>query len=72
MNNTEGVFFPGGVANEIVIRVMAGNISSDGVPGVGDTTDQDFALVCYNCGSLALFADGFEIGSAGMWSSKAG
>jgi subtilisin family serine protease len=68
MNNTEGVFLPPGETGEIVIRVVASNISSDGVPGVGDTTDQDFALVCYNCGPLALFADGFETGDASAWS----
>ena len=68
MNNTEGVFLPPGITDEIVIRVVASNISSDGVPGVGDTTDQDFALVCYNCGSTALFADGFETGDASAWS----
>jgi len=68
MNNTEGVFLPAGVTNEIVIRVVASNISSDGVPGVGDTTDQDFALVCYNCGPTALFADGFETADTLAWS----
>ncbi|MCA9294651.1 MAG: S8 family serine peptidase, partial [Phycisphaerales bacterium] len=48
-NNTEGVFLgpiPPGAAT---IRVVATDINSDGVPGVGDATDQDFALVCYNC-----------------------
>ncbi len=49
MNNTEGVFLgptsPGGAT----IRVVAANINSDGVPNQGDETDQDFALVCYNC-----------------------
>ncbi len=48
-NNTEGVFLgplPPGAAT---IRVVATDINSDGVPGVGDVTDQDFALVCYNC-----------------------
>ncbi len=69
MNNTEGVFLPPGITGEIVIRVVASNISSDGVPGVGDTTDQDFALVCYNCGPSALFADGFETGDTSAWSA---
>jgi hypothetical protein len=49
MNNTEGVFLgplPPGAAT---IRVVAANINSDGVPGVGDATDQDFAVACYNC-----------------------
>ncbi|RLE25865.1 MAG: hypothetical protein DRJ65_06795 [Acidobacteria bacterium] len=68
MNNTEGVFLPPGISGEIVIRVVGSNINSDGVPGEGDATDQDFALVCYNCGPPALFADGFEKGDATAWS----
>ena len=47
-NNTEGVFLPPG-PEAITVRVVATNINSDGVPIVGDETDQDFALVCYNC-----------------------
>ena len=42
---------PGGSAT---ITIDAANIAGDGVPYNGDTTDQDFALICYNC---ALFAD---------------
>ncbi len=68
MNNTEGIFLPPGMLGEMVIRVVASNISSDGVPGVGDTTDQDFALVCYNCGATRLFFDGFELGDTAAWS----
>jgi serine protease AprX len=49
MNNTEGVFLAPGTMGELTVRVVAANINSDGVPGQGDTTDQDFALVCYNC-----------------------
>jgi len=48
-NNTEGVFLdvvPGG---GVTIHVVASNLSSDGLPGVGDDTDQDFALACHNC-----------------------
>jgi hypothetical protein len=48
-NNTEGVFLPVGTAGPLRIEVLAANINSDGVPGSGDSTDQDFALVCYNC-----------------------
>ena len=33
----------------MTVRVVASNINSDGVPEVGDDTDQDFALACYNC-----------------------
>ena len=47
-NNTKGVFLPNGPAS-LTIRVLAANINSDGVPNYGDTTDQDFAIVCYNC-----------------------
>jgi hypothetical protein len=49
MNNTEGVFLENVSGGGVTIRVVASNISSDGVPGVGDDTDQDFALACYNC-----------------------
>ena len=48
MNNTEGVFLTG-VSGNLIVTVAGANINSDGVPGVGDGTDQDFALVCYNC-----------------------
>ena len=48
-NNTEGVFLPPAAARPVTVRIRAANISSDGVPGAGDATDQDFALVCYNC-----------------------
>ncbi len=48
LNNLENVFVasPGGQAT---ITVRATNIAGDGVPYIGDTTDQDFALVCFNC-----------------------
>jgi len=48
INNNENVFIPapGGSAT---IRVRAVNIAGDGVPFIGDATDQDFALVCSNC-----------------------
>jgi len=48
-NNTEGVFIGPTAPNGYTIRVTAANINSDGVPNSGDTTDQDFAVVCYNC-----------------------
>lgn len=51
MNNTEGVFLRPGATGDLTIRVVASNINSDGVPNQGDVTDQDFALVCYNCAS---------------------
>jgi subtilisin family serine protease len=51
-NNTEGIFLGPVPPAGFTVRVVAANIDSDGVPGLGDTTDQDLALVCYNC-SLA-------------------
>ena len=47
-NNVESVFIPAGVSGDFTVRVIAGNIAGDGVPGNADTTDQDFALVIYN------------------------
>jgi serine protease AprX len=49
MNNTEGVFLGPTASGSLTLHVIASNISSDGIPGLGDATDQDFALVCYNC-----------------------
>ena len=48
-NNYEAVFLPAGISGPIQIRVIGANIPGDGIPGSGDGTDQDFALVCSNC-----------------------
>lgn len=48
-NNTEGVFLGPTFSGSVTVRVVAANINSDGVPESGDSADQDFALVCYNC-----------------------
>ena len=48
-NNVEAVFLPPGSTVPMTIAVRAINIAGDGVPGNGDATDQDFALVCSNC-----------------------
>ncbi len=48
-NNYEAIFLPAGTAGALHITVTGFNIADDGVPGYGDATDQDFALVCYNC-----------------------
>jgi hypothetical protein len=48
-NNTEGVFLASVPGGGLTIKVVASDINSDGVPTVGDDTDQDFALACYNC-----------------------
>ena len=50
---------------DFTIKVVASNINSDGVPTVGDDTDQDFALVCYNCAvepGFTLSVDGADAG----------
>lgn len=47
-NNVEAVWLPAGTTGTFVVRVRASNIAGDGVPGNGDSTDQDFALVVYN------------------------
>ncbi len=48
-NNTEGVFLGPAASGAVTLRVVAANISSDGIPNNADLTDQDFAIVCYNC-----------------------
>lgn len=47
-NNVENVFLPAGESGAFQVRVTARNLASDGVPGSGSRTDQDFALVIYN------------------------
>jgi hypothetical protein len=47
-NNVEGVWLPAGTVGAFVVRVRAANIAGEGIPGNGDSTDQDFALVVYN------------------------
>lgn len=47
-NNYEAVFLPAGETGSLTITVSAANIGGDGVPNVGDGTDQDFAVVVYN------------------------
>ena len=49
MNNTEAVFLGPTAPGSATIRVVASSINSDGIPGFGDGTDQDFALICMNC-----------------------
>ncbi len=48
-NNYEAIYLPAGTKGPVTITVTAANIAGDGVPGNADPTDQDFALVCYNC-----------------------
>ena len=47
-NNVESVFLPAGAADRFAVTVKALQIGGDGVPGNGDATDQDFALVVSN------------------------
>lgn len=54
-NNYEAAFFPAGTATDLDITVTAANIAGDGVPNSGDASDQDFALVCYNCAQSPIY-----------------
>ncbi|MCK6550739.1 S8 family serine peptidase, partial [Myxococcota bacterium] len=47
-DNAESVFLPAGTTGTFTVTITGTNIAGDGVPGNGDTTDQDFALVIYN------------------------
>jgi hypothetical protein len=49
-NNYEAVFLPAGT-----ITITATNIAGDGIPNSGDSTDQDFGLVCSNCSQAPSF-----------------
>ena len=53
MNNTEGVFLPAFSSGVYTVTVSATNLAGDGIPNIGDGTDQDFSLVCYNCALVA-------------------
>ena len=54
-NNYEAIYLPPGTTGNLTIAVSAFNIAGDGIPNVGDKTDQDFALVCYNCANVPDF-----------------
>jgi len=58
-NNTEAVFLQSAQhAGSVTVEVLASDINSDALPHGGDATDQDFALVCYNCaGAVPAQAD---------------
>jgi hypothetical protein len=49
LNVVENVFLPTGTAGPLSLVVRATALPGDGIPGSGDATDQDFALVCDNC-----------------------
>ena len=48
-NNVENIFLPAGIAGTLKLSVRASALPGDGIPGNGDASDQDFALVCDNC-----------------------
>jgi PKD repeat protein len=58
-NNVENVYLPA-PNGAYQVTVVAANIPGDGVPFSGDDTDQDFALVCWNCLAGADFTLGAE------------
>jgi hypothetical protein len=49
VNTVEAVFLPPGVTAPIEVQIIGTLIAGDGVPGVGDSSDQDFVLICDNC-----------------------
>jgi hypothetical protein len=55
-NNYEAIFLPAGTSGPVEITVTGFNIAGDGVPNTGDGTDQDFALLCYNCADTPIFS----------------
>lgn len=57
-NNVESVFLPAGVSGTLTVTVTAANINSDGVPNLGTSTDQDYALILYNAMNCAQIAIG--------------
>ncbi len=59
-NNVENVYLPAGMGGPLTVRVVAANIAGDGVPGNGDPTDQDFALVIYNAAARPDFSLGMS------------
>ena len=67
-NNYEAVFFPAGTATDLAITISAANIAGDGIPNVGDGTDQDFALVCYNCNQDPTYVMGVTDASVSVCS----
>lgn len=73
-NNVEVVYLPAGTSGSFEASVTAFNLPGDGVPNYGDDTDQDFALVCYNCAVESGYKAGiapFSQSKSGLWSSEA-
>ncbi len=73
-NNVEAIYLPAGVTGSFEVSVTAFNLPGNGVPNYGDGTDQDFALVCYNCAVESGYNAGiapFAQSKSGLWSSEA-
>jgi subtilisin-like proprotein convertase family protein len=51
-NNVESVYLPADTVTSLGVTVRATTVAGDGVPGVGDDTDQDYALVVSNAEAL--------------------
>lgn len=49
INVLENVYIQNPVAGAVTVTVLGTTIAADGVPNTGDTSDQDFALICNNC-----------------------
>ncbi len=69
-NNLEQVILPAGVAGgSFTVRVNGTSIAGDGLPGNGDLTDQDFALVVTNAneeaGTAVVRSDGTTVQERG-------
>jgi subtilisin-like proprotein convertase family protein len=47
-NNVESVYLPAGTSGRFSVTVRATALGGDGLPGSGDSSDQDFALVVSN------------------------
>ena len=60
-NNYEAVFLPAGASGTMVVTVTAQGINGDGIPNLGDATDQDFALVVYNASECTNNPSGVDV-----------
>lgn len=49
INVLENVYIQNPVVGPVTVTVVGTTIAGDGVPNTGDTSDQDFALICNNC-----------------------
>lgn len=54
LNNVEAVFLDGD-DEALIMSVLAHALPGDGVPYIGDDTDQDYALLCSNCIPIKAF-----------------